>query len=49
MAALERALMSAKAELTEASGAGAFMRLKAERDALKRAIAMGTIWETTGS
>jgi DNA primase len=49
MAALERALSSAKAELTEASGAGALMRLKAERDALKRAIASGTIWETTGS
>lgn len=49
MAALERALSSAKAELTEASGAGALMRLKTERDALKRAIASGTIWETTGS
>jgi DNA primase len=49
VAALERALSSAKAEMTEASGAGALMRLKAERDALRRAITSGTIWETTGS
>lgn len=49
LAALERALSSAKAEMTEASGAGALMRLKIERDALKRAIATGTIWEAAGS
>jgi DNA primase len=49
LAALERALSSAKAEMTEASGAGALMRLKTERDALKRAIMSGTIWETAGS
>jgi DNA primase len=49
LAALERALSSAKAEMTEASGAGALMRLKTERDGLKRAIASGTIWEAAGS
>ena len=50
MAALESALSSAKAELgpgaTDASG---FMRLKAERDALRRAIKTGTVWADQAS
>ena len=49
MAALERALSSAKAEFSEAAGAAAFMRLKAERDVLKRAIRTGTVWADGGS
>jgi DNA primase len=44
MAALEAALSSAKADLTESADAAAFMRLKGERDALKRAIKTGTVW-----
>ena len=45
MAALESALSSAKAELgPEATDASGFMRLKAERDALRRAIRTGTLW-----
>jgi DNA primase len=44
MAALEAALSAAKAELTESSDTTAFMRLKGERDALKRAIRTGTVW-----
>ncbi len=44
MAALEDALASAKAELSAEAGAAGLMRLKAERDALKRAIRAGTIW-----
>jgi DNA primase len=49
MAALESALSVAKAELTESSDTQAFMRLKGERDALKRAIRTGTVWTDTGS
>ncbi|MEI9891962.1 MAG: hypothetical protein WDN45_17180 [Caulobacteraceae bacterium] len=49
MAALESALSAAKAELTESSDTQAFMRLKGERDALKRAIRTGTVWTDTGS
>jgi DNA primase len=49
MAALETALSTAKAELTESSDTTAFMRLKGERDALKRAIRTGTVWTDTGS
>ncbi len=49
MAALESALSSAKADLTGASDAQVFMRLKGERDALKRAIKMGTVWADGGS
>ncbi len=49
MAALESALSSAKAELTESSDTTAFMRLKGERDALKRAIRTGTVWTAPGS
>jgi DNA primase len=44
MAALEDALASAKAEIGDAAGAARFVRLKSERDALKRAIRTGTIW-----
>ncbi len=44
MAALEEALSSAKADLSDAEGAAAFMRLKGERDALRRAIKTGTVW-----
>jgi DNA primase len=49
MAALEAALSTAKAELTESSDTSAFMRLKGERDALKRAIRTGTVWTAPGS
>jgi DNA primase len=49
MAALERALSSAKADMGEAAGAAAFMRLKVERDALRLAIKTGTIWADGGS
>ncbi len=45
MAALEQALKSAKSEAHQAFDASAFSRLKAERDALRRAIKTGTIWE----
>ncbi len=44
MAALEDALSLAKAEIGEAAGAARFVRLKSERDALKRAIRTGSIW-----
>ena len=49
MAALEAALSAAKGELTESSDTSAFMRLKGERDALKRAIRTGTVWTAAGS
>jgi len=49
MAALESALSAAKAELTESSDTSALMRLKGERDALRRAIRTGTVWTDTGS
>ena len=49
MAALEAALSAAKAELTESSDTTALMRLKGERDALKRAIRTGTVWPGAGS
>ncbi len=49
MAALESALNAAKAGLTESSDTSAFMRLKGERDALRRAIRTGTVWTDTGS
>jgi DNA primase len=48
MAALEEALSSAKAELEDADDAARLVRLKAERDALKRAIRAGTIWTDGG-
>ena len=44
MAALEDALASAKAEIGDAAGAARLVRLKSERDALKRAIRTGSIW-----
>ena len=44
MAALEDALASAKAEMDDAEGAARLVRLKSERDALKRAIRTGSIW-----
>ncbi|MEI9892135.1 MAG: hypothetical protein WDN45_18250 [Caulobacteraceae bacterium] len=49
MAALETALSAAKADLTDSSDTTAFMRLKGERDALKRAIRTGTVWTAPGS
>jgi DNA primase len=50
MAALESALSSAKSELgPEATDASGFMRLKAERDALRRAIKTGTVWADCAS
>ncbi len=44
LAALEEALDSAKSEAGTVFDAEAFKRLKAERDSLRRAIKMGTIW-----
>ncbi len=49
MAALETALSAAKAALTASSDTLALMRLKGERDALKRAIRTGTVWTAPGS
>jgi len=45
VAALERALASAKSDALRGFDASAFAQLKAERDALRRAIKTGTIWE----
>jgi DNA primase len=50
LAALEESLDAAKRNLGGAgSGASALMRIKAERDTLRRAIRMGTIWGGDGS
>jgi DNA primase len=49
MAALEKALDTAKQNLAEGSGAASLMRLKTERDKLRRAIKTGTIWTDGGS
>ena len=50
VAGLDAALASAKSEADQAFDASAFSRLKAERDALRRAIKTGTIWDgETGS
>lgn len=49
LAALEEALDSAKSESGTVFDAEAFKRLKAERDALKRAIKLGTIWAPASS
>ncbi|OYX29418.1 MAG: DNA primase [Caulobacterales bacterium 32-69-10] len=49
MAALESALSAAKAEASQGLDAGAFSRLKAERDTLRRAIKSGTVWGGEGS
>ncbi|CAN5228231.1 DNA primase [soil metagenome] len=45
VAGLEQALASAKSNADMAFDASAFSRLKAERDALRRAIKTGTIWD----
>jgi DNA primase len=45
MAALEDALTGAKQDLAGGAGASALMALKSERDALRRAIRTGEIWE----
>jgi DNA primase len=49
MAALEESLAAAKQDLAGAASASGFMSLKAERDALRRAIKTGTIWTGDGS
>jgi DNA primase len=54
LAALEQALTAAKHDLAggslpTASSATVFMSLKAERDALRRAVKLGTIWAQDGS
>jgi DNA primase len=49
MAALEDALSSAKSDLSDSHGSAAFMRLKGERDALRRAIKAGTVWSSRPS
>jgi len=48
-AALDDALSAAKGNLSDREQMAAFERLKAERDALKRAIRTGTIWTEDGS
>jgi len=45
MAALERAVAAAKADLASDLDMSAFMQLKSERDALRRAIKTGTVWD----
>lgn len=47
IAALERALALAKSEAHRAFDSSAFTQLKAERDALRRAIKSGSLWEDT--
>jgi DNA primase len=49
MAALEKALDTAKRDLAEGTGAASLMRLKTERDKLRRAVKSGTIWTDDGS
>ena len=49
LAALEEALDSAKSEAGSQFDAEAFKRLKAERDALRRAVKLGTIWSPGAS
>ena len=48
-AALDRAISAAKSDLAGRDGMIAIERLKAERDALKRLIGMGTDWVDGGS
>ena len=48
-AALDEALASAKSEAHKAFDASAFALVKAERDALRRAIKTGTIWSDDAS
>ena len=45
ISALERALSEAKADLERDQDSTTLMRLKAERDTLKRAILAGTVWD----
>ena len=45
IAALEQALATAKSGAHQAFDSSAFTRLKAERDALRRAIRSGSLWE----
>ncbi|MGQ2990329.1 MAG: DNA primase [Brevundimonas sp.] len=47
IAGLEQALAAAKSGADQAFDASAFARLKAERDALRRAIRTGTIWDVS--
>ena len=47
--ALERALEDAKADLERDPDIPTFMRLKADRDALRRAIRDGTVWTSPAS
>ena len=49
MAALEKALDTAKQNLAEGASAAWLMRLKTERDKLRRAVKTGTIWTDDGS
>ena len=49
VAALEQALASAKSEAHLVFDASAFARVKAERDALRRAIKTGTIWDNSST
>ncbi len=49
VAALEQALASAKSGAHKAFDNSAFTLVKAERDALRRAIKTGTIWEDSAS
>ncbi len=49
VASLEQALASAKSGADQAFDAPAFSRLKAERDALRRAIKTGTIWDAASA
>lgn len=49
LSALDRAIASGKVEDLIGTDPEAFRRLKTERDALKRAIKTGTIWEDGGS
>ncbi len=45
LAALEEALASAKSDAHRAFDASAFLLMKAERDALRRSIKTGTLWD----
>jgi DNA primase len=49
VAALDEAVRHAKGDLRDRSGMESLERLKGERDALKRAIRTGTIWDADGS
>ncbi len=45
LAALDEASEAAKHDLAGGAGAARFMELKTERDALRRAVKLGTIWD----